>query len=247
MKKILLISAASLAFAVPAFAGLDITWDGCATGPGLHPSDKALACAEGDVNELYGVFQSPATLTNFTAIDCFIDLQVDAPALTPFWTFQTAISAGCNTQMAISDVRPASSACSATNPWGTGGGSGDNAIGYVPGQGGANRGRFVTTSFRNATPLTTVTGGVSYYAWHIILASDAEAVDGCTGCSTPVAIVWNQANVSSATAQNASEAVVTVITNPGIVSNCATGSGGGACGATPVKNKTWGALKSLYR
>ncbi len=38
-------------------------------------------------------------------------------------------------------------------------------------------------------------------------------------------------------------------TGPGLVSQCATVNGGGAalCQATPVRSRTWGMIKSLYR
>ena len=63
-------------------------------------------------------------------------------------------------------------------------------------------------------------------------------------------LVWTGANVPNirAAAQTGAEASPTVISGPGLVSDCLVwGSGGVPCGVVPTRTRTWGQLKSLYR
>jgi hypothetical protein len=63
----------------------------------------------------------------------------------------------------------------------------------------------------------------------------------CAGCSTPVCIVLNSINLT--VVGNTNNRLVS-----GGANNQVTWQGTGAdCNAVPVRNKTWGAVKSLYR
>jgi hypothetical protein len=63
----------------------------------------------------------------------------------------------------------------------------------------------------------------------------------CAGCLTPVCIVLNSVNIT--VVGNTNNRLVS-----GGVDNTVTWQGAGAdCNAVPTKNKTWGAVKSLYR
>lgn len=255
MKKILVLSATLLTLAAPlAMAGgIDFAWDACASNGGTASTVFPCADPSGLVNA-YGTFVSDVTLTNiFTAIDAVIDLQTDAPVLTPFWDIQTAVSpSSCNNAVLLNKARSAGNCGGAANLWGPGGGAATTNIGYGPQFGGVpNRGRIVAGVFRSAASPTTVNAGTNYWGFELqfLTGSATEAGGSCSGCTGGATLVLNEIKLSSISdARTGIEAPAVVITNPGSVGNCV--SAGGAttpCSATPVKSKTWGTLKSLYR
>jgi len=249
MKKLLVLSAAILTFtaASASAAGLSLSWDACATNAGAT-TDKVLDCADpSGIAQLFGVWNSPQSAA-MLALDFSIDLQVDAAVLPDFWLINTPITpAACNDGVLLYDARPASTVCSAANPWGTAGGAASTNVGYGPGTGGPNRARLVGNIYRTTT--FAVVANTNYYGMHfdILTGTATEAGGSCAGCPTPVAIVWNSALVGEAVTSGADPEDIS-ITGAGIGTNCASVNGGGTnCGATPARNKTWGALKSLYR
>jgi len=89
--------------------------------------------------------------------------------------------------------------------------------------------------------LSSLQAGVEYYAFRV--AFDAQRSIGpgaCGGCSTPVTIVMNEIIVAASGAGK--------INNP-ISNGCLRWQAAGQtpCSATPVRNQTWGTVKSLYR
>lgn len=70
----------------------------------------------------------------------------------------------------------------------------------------------------------------------------------CSGCLEPVAIVWNTGYLFSVDLNGQDRPVVGVDSGDPMAEPCAAVNGGAsACGATPVRSRTWGALKALYR
>jgi hypothetical protein len=225
-------------------AGLSLTWDLCATNAGAQ-TNKVFDCSDpSGFAQIFGVFNSPAPVDS-AWLEISIDLQVDAPALPSFWQFNTTTTPwACNDGLISQSSRPPSSICSAVNPYAVGVGCpAVSRMTYHPGIGGPSRGR-VVDSFCPRMP--RVLTGVNYYGFHydFLMATATEAGSSCDGCTTPAAIVWN-----SAVLRPDSPAKPTVeITGAGIVGNCVTVLGAASiCSATPARNRTWGALKSLYR
>jgi hypothetical protein len=242
----LVLSVTILAFtAAPvSAAGLSLTWDACATDAGAT-SDKSFDCANpAGVARLYGVFNSPANAA-MLAFDFSIDIGIDAATLPDFWHFQTPITpTGCNDGVALRDNRPFA-VCTAVNPWGTDGDGASTNVGYGPESGGPNRARFVGNVYRTST--FNVVAGTNYYGMHFEIPFEkaSEAGGACAGCTATAAIVWNSGLIGTPSAGGAEDIW---ISGAGIASFCATANGATSlCGATPARNKTWGALKSLYR
>jgi hypothetical protein len=240
--------------AAPAHAaGLSLTWDRCATNVGAT-SDKVFDCANvSSYAELFAVFNPPAN-ANLLALYFSIDLQSAGAALPDFWrlTMPLTVGGSCNDDVHVTYcARPSSFYCTATSPWE---GSGSPAecrgaavlpnIGYVPGMGGPNRARLAGALERSSTTDFPVVAGTNYFAFHLdfYMSSASEAGGACAGCSESVAIVWNSAEIFSFSGESVP------ITGAGLVGNCATVNGATSiCAATPARNRTWGALKSLYR
>lgn len=243
MKKLVLFAVALLVCAAPAMAGVDLLWDTCAPG---GVATKTLVCSDGNANVLYASWEQPVTLSgNFIGVDYTWDVQTQAAATPAFWDFNTPTSAAsCNFFYLLQKNR--AGCTTASNLWGFNGGSATASFNYgAQFNGVPNRGRCVGSVVRSAASPTTANAGTSYYLLHLELYGDAES-NGCPGCTQPAAIVFNQATLLSL--GNGAEAAPIPVTGPGLVSNCASANGGDTiCGATPTQNKTWGALKSLYR
>jgi hypothetical protein len=249
--ELLLCAAVLVCHAAPASAaGLSLTWDLCATNAGAM-SDVEFDCADpSGRRQLFGVFNSPSNAA-MLALDFSIDLEIEAPALPDFWLIQTPITpSACNDGVVLQKARPASTICSAANPWGTGGGQASTNMGYGPGTGGPNRARLVGNVYRTTT--FNVVANTNYYGFHLdfLMSPATEAGGTCAGCTKPTGFVWNSALIGEAVTSGAEPEDVN-ITGSGIISNCATVNGAtGFCSCAvmcPTRNHTWGALKSLYR
>jgi hypothetical protein len=246
---LLTLTVASSAFA----AGLTLNWNQC-IGAGAV-GNVAFDCAGGGgPYKLAMELQTPA-LTGWFATDIDLDLQVQTPALGSFWHME---GPGCNsTGLAISPDRSglaATTGCLNTYV-GSGGASVSSLItAYGAGYGGANRARILVTVARSASSPINPTATQNYYMSHLSFFTDASVEGGggtCVGCTEPAAVVWNSATLFTVAGagSNSPEAGQIQVDNPGLSTNCMSINGGGAgvCSATPTLNKSWGAIKALYR
>lgn len=248
MKK-LLISLAVLAIPTVAFAqGIDLSWNDC-VGSATATQNKNFVCT-GTVNQTYKLvhcFKSPVSLGAFVAFDAFLDLQVStAGPLAPFYHYETGGCQGGTVKgVAIFDNISVFGNCVAngfSDPWAGDGSGGLEAIAaYLPDNPVPGRGHFVYGDASTGAP-QAIPAGVNYYAVDLDFNNKNKNV--CTGCATSGATVWNTAFLES----NDGTPVV-VLSSPDKGSNCATFNNGPAaiCAATPVHNRTWGSIKSLYR
>ena len=117
---------------------------------------------------------------------------------------------------------------------------------YTPGFGGPNRARVRTACAVNGT--TLVNGVDEYYIQRILITNArSTGVGACSGCQDGACIVLN----STLLTQPAGVGDY-LLTNP-LNRNWVQWQGGagdvpGGCpAATPTQNRTWGAVKSLYR
>jgi hypothetical protein len=260
MKKLLLICAAVMAFAVPAHAQLFMAWNACDGTAGSSTANMDFDCTPGSgfAADLYGTFGLPASTPGVVAIDGIIDLafqgQTDVPA---FWHLETG---GCNSSgIGYTFARgTATTFCATTNSvlfcGSTGSGCGGGVTAYINGSqvplGGPNRARLLFTNARPATSPVTLPGmPTRVFCFHITFITDNTPGSGgadCAGCETPTAFCWNQAVVFNNTVQAGGEGLAALIDSatPG-----STGSipNNGALISVTASKKSWGQLKSLYR
>jgi len=109
---------------------------------------------------------------------------------------------------------------------------------------GPNRVRIdVMIARSNDTP-TILEAGQMYYGFHLRFVTDnaTEAGGGCEGCAARVAFVWSRAEVFSSpnTVNQCPDAASMLL--EGISRRVTWNSG-----VTPIRNVTWGRLKTLYR
>jgi hypothetical protein len=232
MKKTLLLCTALLALTAPvAFAGLDLTWNGCNLST-LEASSVTFDCTAGSTNpyHLYGCFQSATALPTFFAMDISIDLQInDDPGLPSWWHFEPG---GCNASgLALSAAQPSGTticpAASHGNLWGTNGGHASAIItAYQPGFGGANRARLNMTINRASSDPVMVNACQNYFAFDLLIFMDNAVEDTntpgtCVGCPKSSTIAWSSATLFSTAVAGliTPEVTSTTITGPGLVSN----------------------------
>ena len=238
----LLMVIACALLSMPAGAGgINLTWgDGCwADNP---QTVQTFAC---DTNT--GTFSmtasfSPNVNQAITSFTTRVDLQTDAAALPDWW--QICSQGGCRTGSltATAIVNPPGGNCVYAWPggqpdvfvtWGT-------ALwcssGTLPPNRAQARGDFGGTASAVLHP------GTEYYGFRLTI--DAQKTTGagaCGGCSVPATIVLNEIRLFGGV-------TVDPVTTP-LSNTCLRWQAAGTtpCSATPVRNATWGAIKSFYR
>src|SRR5438552_578659 len=109
-----------------------------------------------------------------------------------------------------------------------------------------NTGRF-SLSISRPTPVT-LRATTNYFAFNLNFLSDNATQSGgkCAGCGIGACLVWNTASVINIRAGGAGTPYV--VSGPGLKGNMLWwGDGTPNCSTDPVRNRTWGQLKSLYR
>ena len=250
MTKALLLAAAVIVFARGEVqAGLDLTWGACPADGGT--ANVNVSCESGRDYDLVGTFQVPTPHDCFVSMDLVLDFQVEnSSTVSPFWHFEAA---GCNRGgiSLSSDPRELQNGCSAPSPWDTTV-IPQYAYGIFPGPNTSRLLFYILNLYQTRSALTP---GQTYYAFHIRFhtINAVEAGGNCAGCRDKVAILWKTAqlvaDIPPLDPSRCREGKVTVLDGPGLVGNCATWNGASVttCGGTPVKNRTWGMLKALYR
>jgi hypothetical protein len=220
--------------------GINLTWgDGCwADNP---QTVQTFAC---DTNT--GSFSMTASFSpsynqamdNFTAR---VDVQTDAAALPDWW--QICTTGGCRggALTATAIVNPPGGNCVYAWPagqpdafvsWGS-------ALCCCPGTIAPNRG--IALANFGGTPSAVLHPGTEYYAFRLTIdAQKTTGVGACGGCSVPATIVLNEIVLDAFTIDR--------LTTP-LSNTCLRWQAAGTtpCSATPVRNMTWGAIKSFYR
>jgi hypothetical protein len=258
MKKLLL-TLAVLAIPTAAFAtGMDVSWNDC-IGGGLEATNVAFACSNtGTTSKTYDLvfqFKLAEALPGFVGISAFCDIQTSTyPApLSPFWHYETG---GCQRLpspalqgISFSDDIRLKPNCAANNPdpWGAVGDGFDGIAAYGADFGRPGVGHFILgVAAATAVPLDP---DLNYYAFHMSFntknRSAASNGSHCVGCEQQAATVLNTMILES---NDGHPPVVFSSPNFDKYGICGSINGGGSiCGATAVKNTTWGQLKALYR
>lgn len=236
MKKLVALLALMVC-AAPAFAqgGINLGVSDCYTGVNVDVTNPCTS-NNGAAIQLYATAQSPVELSRFVAVEGVIDVQVTDAVLPPWWQLATG---GCR------DNALAVNANFTLGP--------ANCVDFWQGQaiavGGIAGGNFGPNRFRMlaavATPGENVLDAGTEYAFFgfNILRTRTLGPSGCAGCNVGAAIVLNEikliqpAGVGDVRLTNPMGDICTLYNNAPL--NCP--------GATTTQNRTWGAVKALYR
>jgi len=235
--------AAMLLVASTAFAaGVRLSWQTCG-GDGLV-QNRTFACAANTGNSsIVGSYQLDADILQVNGDELVVDLIAQtAPTLPDWWTFVTA---GTCRQASLSIAAHDGTAC--PDMFGLQASMNIAAYQLDRANGGNPQGtaRILCVNAVQTSLIVDLTAGQEYgIARWTINNAKTVGTGACAGCTVPVCIVFNSANIT--TEGGISDTKLTTALNPG--ENMITWQGVGAdCNAVPTRNTTWGAVKSLYR
>jgi hypothetical protein len=250
MKKTLLMTGVLLAMTASiASAGISLSWNDCAVEAAVV--NKNFACNTNGANhDMFIALDPPPSVTATNGHNSFIDLQSASPTLPAWWDLKNTGSCRATSLLGSGDfstAAPSGGFGACQDPWqGVGSGS---IPGYNLNFGGPNRVRMVTgisvSGFSSA-----MNQGTQYYSMKVRINSAKTVGTGaCAGCDVPVCLVLNLVRIAQLPGTPGGDIDVV---DPHTTGNWVTWQGGdvggiGCPGVVPVKNTTWGKVKSLYR
>jgi hypothetical protein len=243
----------ALVLIAPAHAapGVNLTWSRC-HGEGVGTQNRAFACDTNDGSEvLVASFVLPADLAQVSGNEVSIDLISQDDPLPAWWDFENAGTCRM-TSLTVNATADANNVVCVD--WAAGGSTGGLAsysTGTPPSMGNidpalANRHRRLSLAF--AVPpdaLASLLADTEYFSCNIAIDhAKTVGAGACGGCAGSVCLVIQMLNVTTPVLGN--NMFLSGGTTPG--SNMATWQGSGAdCNLVPVRNRSWGEVKALYR
>ncbi len=249
MKKVLTLAATLMVLGATASmaSGLYLNWDDCAAGGVVK--DKTFACGSNLGNvQVYCSAIVPADMPSFAATSAIVDVTVDGATLPDWWL----TNSGQCRQNAISMTFDPTALAGGFNCWNIWHDNpnlsvfavqqGTNVQGHSANQVRLNGGAAIPAGSEYDVPND---GAELIISKVIINFTKTINTGACAGCDVAACLVFNEAKmqqpagIGDYTVTNAAETnsnYVTWQTNP---TNCPL--------STPALNRTWGAVKSLYR
>jgi len=240
---------ALIAFATQAHAsGVFVRWGQCLSDGGVQ--NKNFACDANTGSEvLVGGFQLTSDLAQVSGNEVVIDLASAGASLPAWWQFRNA---GTCRQTAMTMNTFLSTGVNCID-WAAGQSQGGIGA-YAIGQRGPNTARVVAALAVPVSGLADLSTGQEYFSFNLVIThAKTVGLGACAGCQTPVCLLLVSINLTTPIAANNRKLV-----NPsnGTDANWVTWQGGGGVtvggatgcpAATPTLQRTWGAVKALYR
>lgn len=227
------LAALLLAMAATARAGgLDLSWDHCSADGAV--SNKAFAClSDAGEEALVGSFVLTAPMPGMVRLESTIEFQSATYALFPPWLYP----GGCLALQASPDAPAPPANCP---HWPSLGDPGTIAVNYSYPTPNEHSSVLVVTNTIAAPDPAGVPAGVEYQAFRIHIPHAGLVGAGtCGGCSDPLTIALSQVRL----ADGGRGMQVVNLPLTGTSSQVLWQSGG----PVAARNRTWGAVKSLYR
>jgi len=243
MKKILTLAAALMVFGASASlaqGGLNLNWDGCSDG---GVAAKTWACNSNTTGGALAIFGSvvvPHDMPLFAATSAIVDIAFTGGTIPAWWM---TLAGQCSANRVDMSFAASVLVTNCGNIWQD---SPNLAVFQV--QQGVNGPDRVRLNGGAAVPagseLPTVADGSELSFCKISIGKSKTVGTGsCAGCLTGACIVLNECKLQ----QPAGVGDYTV-TNPAARNFVSWQAGGPVCPqATPSQNRTWGAVKNLYR
>lgn len=217
--------------------GIDLSWNDCGA---FGTSSKTFTCASNTLTGavLIASAVAPVPMDQLNGEESEFLLQTTAPALSPWWHLE---SGGCRGTSAIStsfDFTGGPFNC--LDPW-----SGQAAGGmlYEANYGALNRARLRTVGAIAGS--TSITNTDEYEFFKVtLLGSKTVGTGACAGCTDGMCIVFTSLKLTQPAGVGDYVLTAPVIRQhvtwqSGVAFFCPAGD--------PVRNTTWGSVKSLYR
>jgi hypothetical protein len=253
MKKTLLLCGALLALTASAALAntgtVTLAWNDCSADGGVASTTWPCTVNSTQFVRFIGSFNINKQFDYFVAEDITLDAQFTSAGVPDWWQMG---GGGCR-QGTMSTVFDATSlpggGAGCPDTWDNGAnGTGGISL-YDVGYGGANRIRIKIAVARPSNLGITLDPGQEYLSFIVRFnRSKTVGTPSCAGCNTPVSMVLNSITLYN-NPPIQTEAEQFELSAPGPSGSCAMGNGGDpvTCAATPTRNKTWGAVKALYR
>ncbi len=226
--------------------GLYLTWNDCALGISAA-SIRGFACnADFGQQALYCALVMAQPTDSVLGVEIVVDVQHAAPALPDWWHFEVG---GCRAGQLVADDNFGLANCQDLWQGQASGGLQSYTVGMP--RGGANQARIRVALSVPSTQPRALNATDMYYAARIVI-SNARTVGppSCSGCDGAACLVLNSILVRRPPRPAGAPSSDILVTAPGAGSANWAGwqaLSGGDCAAVPVKNRTWGEVKSLYR
>ena len=221
--------------------GIYLTWNECPLST-LSASDFTASCAaDSGEQSLYCAFTMPFALDSVIAVEITLDVQV-AGSLPPYWEYAAD---GCRFgSLSAKSEFAAATAC--TDFWAGRAGM-EGLAGYYAGEprGGAGQARIRITFAVASGQYLRLDAERMYYAARVVFKN--RRTTSCLGCSTPACLVLNSILIGRLPGAPGGDHVCLEVPGPNLANRATWQGVGGDCNAVPVKVRTWGQLKSLYR
>jgi len=253
----LLVAIASGAHAASPSGELNLAWTSCAADGGV--SNLAFAC---DVNSgaetlvLSFIAPTAPAIDSMVTAEAYVDLISQSSPLPSWWYFNAgtcragALSANVTAPGGLSacaDAYGGRAALWFVSAYTAGGVSGNPIAGNLPNVNPGNVAQVACIDLAAAVAADSpqrLSGGQEYFVFNVRL-SNLATVGGCAGCGDPVCLSFSHLHLGQAGSVGD-----WWITTPGpsqTGQNVTWQSSGANCNAVPVRNRSWGALKALYR
>lgn len=221
-----------LAAATASAAGINLSWNSCAGA-----SAKAFACnTNAGTAYLFGSFVAPPGISALTGNEIVLDLQAASVTMPAWWDF---FDAGACRPSALTISADGSTDLSGTctDDWQGGAAAGIASYTAL----GSNRRRIVAVV---SNPFVTdpLEADVEYFSFRLGISYAASTGAGsCAGCLTPVCLSLQSIKLVQPAG------VGDVLLNNPASFNCAMWRNPTNCCQVSARNRTWGAVKALYR
>lgn len=222
--------------------GLFLTWNDCHIGSGASAT-RAFACdSEAGQHVLVCAVEMGTPVDSVLGVEVVIDVQHGDATLPDWWEFGWE---GCQADELKADV-DFGSACTNVWPPQVAGGLLSYTVGAP--RGGSNQARIrAALSVLSSQALAFNTGEI-YYAARVVIANTKTL--SCLGCSGTACLVLNSIILKRPLRPPGAPTGDVTLTTPGAGNgNWARWQGvsAGDCQAVPVRNRTWGQVKALFR
>lgn len=237
---LLSVTLAALLASSASASGVNLSWGDCGAAGTLN---KSFACNSNTLDAvIVASFQPTYGTFAMTSVSTRMDIAFASAGVPDWWMFKNAGSCR-QTALSVSSMFTTGT-WSCPDPW-QGLASGGITL-YMPNyrSRGANTAHFEVVFAVPTTSAITLESPNEYLAFQIKLSGIKTVGTGsCSGCTTPACIVWNHLLIQGPNFTH-------IATSFPLDHNYVTWQGGvvsGGCpAATPVRNRTWGQLKSLY-
>jgi hypothetical protein len=220
---------------------LTLAWSDCLESGG-GATTVAFGCAANTVTfTLQPAFTLAAAVDSVVAIEGVVDVLSQSGTLPSWWELQPG---GCRGSALVA-LEPVGSGCS--DPWAGNGVSAIQAYRVSPETSAPDRARIVFTASVLPSQKVALQPGIPYTGPALALGTQTTVgTNACSGCSATACLVFNSVTLKRVPGATGADIV---ISDPASTANWAywQGTTGLDCAVVPVRNRTWGAIKSLYR